>query len=98
LKDDAEAIVQQIAARLAATPAGVRIDGYTDGLGDPAHNKELSSDRAQALAERVRALGTATTVFSCGRGEEGSDGSSADPSLRRVVVTISVAAMAEECP
>ena len=98
LKDDAEVIVQQIAARLSATPSSVRIDGYTDGLGDPAHNQQLSSDRAQALAERVRALGTATSVYSCGRGEEGSDGTSADPTQRRVVVTISVTPMSEECP
>lgn len=89
LKPDAEAIVEQLAQRLAAEPASVRVDGYTDGLGDEAHNLQLSQARADSLATRIRSLGTATGVLACGRGEEGTDGTSDDPAARRVVVTLS---------
>lgn len=97
LKPEVSQIVDQIANRLAATPSHVRVDGYTDGLGETAHNQQLSKERAEALAQRIRDLGTAASVLSCGRGEEGSDGSSAQPELRRVVVTISVDPLPEDC-
>jgi len=89
LSPQAASIVEQIKARLDQAPSYVRIDGYTDGLGDDAANKDLSTRRAQALADRITALGTAKAVVACGDGEVGTDGTSADPSKRRVVVSIS---------
>lgn len=97
LSSQAEAIVEQIKARIDQGPSYVRIDGYTDGLGDDAANKDLSRRRAQALADRITALGTAKSVVACGDGEVGTDGKSADPSKRRVVVSISSKPVNEQC-
>ncbi len=97
LSAQAEAIVAQIKARIDQGPSYVRIDGYTDGLGDDAANKDLSRRRAQALADRIIALGSAKSVVACGDGEIGTDGKSADPSKRRVVVSISSKPVNEQC-
>lgn len=97
LSSQAEAIVAQIKARIDQGPSYVRIDGYTDGLGDDAANKDLSKRRAQALADRITALGSAKSVVACGDGEVGTDGTSADPSKRRVVVSISSKPVNEQC-
>lgn len=97
LKPAAEQIVEQIAQRLATQKSWVRVDGFTDGKGSESHNLELSQRRADALAERIRALGTAQEVQSCGRGEQGTDGESEDPNARRVTVTISVKPLPGDC-
>lgn len=97
LKPAVAEIVDQIAQRLTEQSSWVRIDGFTDGKGREDHNLELSQRRADALAARIDALGTAQDVQSCGRGEEGTDGESEDPAARRVVVTISPSPFAEVC-
>lgn len=97
LKPAVAEIVDQIATRLVANPSWVRIDGFTDGQGSEEHNLELSQRRADALATEISALGTAEDVQSCGRGEQGTDGESEDPSARRVVVTISPSPFSEVC-
>lgn len=97
LKPAVSAIVEQISQRLSGQSSWVRIDGYTDGKGSEAYNLELSQRRADALAAEITALGTAEDVQSCGRGEEGTDGESEDPSARRVVVTISPSPFPEVC-
>lgn len=98
LSPQAESVVQGIKARLDQGPSFVRIDGFTDGLGDNASNKDLSKRRAQALADRVIALGSAKAVVACGNGEAGTDGTSADPTQRRVVVLISSKPVNDQCP
>jgi outer membrane protein OmpA-like peptidoglycan-associated protein len=50
LKADSAPVIKQIADALAKNPAlKLEIDGYTDSVGDAAHNVDLSNRRAQAV-------------------------------------------------
>ena len=50
LKSDSAPVIKQIADALAKNPAlKLEIDGYTDSVGDAAHNVDLSKRRAQAV-------------------------------------------------
>jgi outer membrane protein OmpA-like peptidoglycan-associated protein len=72
LTGDASSTIQTTAAVLKAFPgAQVRIEGHTDNVGDPAANKQLSADRAAAVAKGVQDLGIpAARIQSTGWGEE----------------------------
>ena len=97
LKPAAQEVVDQIAQKLSSQSSWVRVDGFTDGKGSESHNIELSQRRADALATKIKELGTAQEVQSCGRGEQGTDGESEDPTARRVVVTISLSPLPGDC-
>jgi len=50
LKPESAAVIKQVAAALDKNPAlKLEIDGYTDSVGDAAHNIDLSNRRAQAV-------------------------------------------------
>ena len=50
LKAESGAVLKQVAAGLARNPnLKLEIDGYTDSVGDAAHNLDLSKRRAQAV-------------------------------------------------
>lgn len=51
LKTESGAVLKQVAAALIKNPSlKLEIDGYTDSVGDAAHNLDLSKRRAQAVA------------------------------------------------
>ncbi len=51
LKTESGAVLKQVAAGLQKNPNWkLEIDGYTDSVGDPAHNLDLSKRRAQAVS------------------------------------------------
>lgn len=97
LKPEATTVVEQLGQNLATGSYHVRVDGFTDGLGAEDYNLQLSLERAQSLAQAIGNLGTAQHVQACGRGEEGTDGESEDPSARRVVITLSTQPFPEDC-
>ena len=54
----------------AAGATRVRVDGYTDSVGEAAYNLTLSRQRAAAVADRLRAaLGTGARLTVRGHGE-----------------------------
>lgn len=55
---ESDAILQSLATALIATPGvPVEIEGHTDNTGDAGTNQLLSEDRAEAVVERLVALG-----------------------------------------
>jgi outer membrane protein OmpA-like peptidoglycan-associated protein len=64
--------VSNIAAILKAYPnVAVKIGGYTDNTGDPAHNLKLSQDRANSTLNELVALGIPTSQLAAeGYGEQ----------------------------
>lgn len=58
IRPDSRPIVQEI-ARLLRTDAQLKlkVEGHTDNSGDPAHNRTLSSQRAQSVVHAVAAQG-----------------------------------------
>lgn len=59
IRDDARPVIDLAAAAIAQLPAGstVRVVGVADTRGDPASNRRLSLDRAQAVINALRAAG-----------------------------------------
>jgi OmpA-OmpF porin, OOP family len=54
LKPESGAVLKQVAAGLQKNPSlKLEIDGYTDSVGDAAHNVDLSKRRAQAVASAL---------------------------------------------
>jgi OmpA-OmpF porin, OOP family len=54
LKPESGAVLKQVAAGLQKNPSlRLEIDGYTDSVGDAAHNVDLSKRRAQAVASAL---------------------------------------------
>jgi OmpA-OmpF porin, OOP family len=50
LKPESAPVIQEVAAALTKNPAlKLEVDGYTDSVGDAAHNVDLSNRRAQAV-------------------------------------------------
>ncbi len=98
LRPEVQPMLDQLKSRLSVGAAmAVRIDGYTDGIGDEAHNLDLSQRRAQALVTQIQTFGLASQVQACGRGEQGTDGQSEDPAARRVAITLSPTPFPEDC-
>jgi outer membrane protein OmpA-like peptidoglycan-associated protein len=64
--------VSDMAAILKAYPtAEVRLDGYTDSTGDPAANKQLSLDRANAIKQQLVASGVdGNRISTAGMGQD----------------------------
>lgn len=94
LTPDSTAAIAQLAARLAADPTlRVRIAGHADDRGSPGPNLELSTLRATAVAEALRAAGVgAERVDVVGFGDTqpiGDNTTAAGRALnRRVDVTV----------
>lgn len=98
LRPEIQPMLDQLKSRLGTGASmAVRIDGYTDGIGNEAHNLDLSQRRAQSLATQIQDFGLASQVQACGRGEVGTDGESEDPAARRVVITLSETPFPEDC-
>jgi OmpA-OmpF porin, OOP family len=72
LTPDSNATVTLLVSVMKAYPsAAVRLEGYTDNTGDPAANKKLSLDRANAIKDLMVQGGVAATrVSTDGFGEE----------------------------
>lgn len=72
LRPESRAQLVDIAAILAAYPnARVKVGGYTDNQGDPAHNLGLSEQRAANVARELAALGVdRSRIASEGYGEQ----------------------------
>ncbi len=70
IQDDSIAQIRKTANVLKKYPnAQVRVAGYTDSLGDPAYNVDLSQRRAQAVADQLVKNGVAAeNVTSVGHG------------------------------
>lgn len=79
LPPDATPIVQQIVSALQAQPSlQLEIDGYTDGIGNEAHNKTLSRARADAVLGAVQSAGVpAARLSSAGFGSSAPVGDNA---------------------
>ncbi|MBM4282862.1 MAG: OmpA family protein [Deltaproteobacteria bacterium] len=73
LKDAARDAVDALAAKVKASnrPYRVRIDGYTDNVGQPDKNRVLSQKRANAVQRRLVQQGLdAARIEAVGRGDE----------------------------
>lgn len=80
-----------VAAELSQYPAAsVTCDGYTDGLGTPAHNLDLSRRRcASVITYLTTTLGVTNTVNPiAGHGERGAKDGLPDPARRFVRLTL----------
>ncbi len=68
---DSDALIQDIANVLASHSeiATVHVVGHTDSSGDDAHNLELSTARAEAVAAALRDHGVTATIDARGAGE-----------------------------
>lgn len=54
LSEPARRIVEDLAARIAATDGGVAVVGHTDAIGTREYNQQLSEQRAEAVAVVLR--------------------------------------------
>jgi outer membrane protein OmpA-like peptidoglycan-associated protein len=72
LKPTSREQLLNVAAILKAYPnVAVKIGGYTDNTGDPAHNLKLSQDRANATLNELVALGIPNSQLAAeGYGEQ----------------------------
>jgi peptidoglycan-associated lipoprotein len=59
LTAEGEAALDRLAACLSRSGRTVRLEGHTDGLGSPAYNEWLGTQRAAAAARRLRLQGVA---------------------------------------
>jgi outer membrane protein OmpA-like peptidoglycan-associated protein len=68
---ESEALIQDIADVLTSHPdiTTVHVVGHTDSSGDDAHNLELSTARAEAVATTLREHGVTQTLDARGAGE-----------------------------
>lgn len=88
-----EAALAELVGKLEAAKATrVRIDGYTDDVGETAYNLRLSQRRADAVRDRLEAaLGGKVTVTSAGHGEQNpvaSNETKAGQALNRRVTVV----------
>lgn len=89
----ADAILGDLIDRLRAAHATrVRVDGYTDSVGESAYNIALSHRRADAVAARIRSALPGIAVTAAGHGEDdpiADNATSVGQALnRRVSVTV----------
>ena len=81
-------------AAFARAPATIEIEGFTDRDGDPDYNLGVSSNRAQAVAQQLRAAGFEIADENIvARGEyeaekQGDADGSMNPSFRKVTVIV----------
>jgi len=69
LTASAEAVISDLAPRIAAAGTPVLVTGHTDGIGTADYNQGLSERRAAAVADALRAeLGPAPAITAEGRG------------------------------
>jgi outer membrane protein OmpA-like peptidoglycan-associated protein len=100
LRSNATQTLEEIAGRIKANAKGVvRVDGYTDSVGDNAYNQALSQRRAQAVADRLKSLvdANAYQLAVAGHGsadpiapnknQDGSDNPDGRALNRRVVIS-----------
>ncbi|MFZ5789398.1 MAG: OmpA family protein [Pseudomonadota bacterium] len=83
--------IEEVAKFLADYPiSAVTITGYTDTVGSPAANKELSRRRAVAVVEALRGFGVplASTVAVNAAGEAEGPDNTADANNRRVTILV----------
>ncbi len=94
LSPKASQVLAEVGDRLERAKASrVRVDGYTDAVGEAVYNLGLSQRRAEAVADRLRrALGAGVEVAAYGHGEENpiatNDTKSGQARNRRVTVTV----------
>lgn len=101
LSPDAQSELADLVNRLKGVPAGaVMVTGYTDSIGTPAYNLQLSTDRATAvrdyLTSQVATPGLSYQVIGKGQADpvaantnpNGSDNPAGRQQNRRVVVTL----------
>ncbi len=90
----ADAVLGDLATRLRRSGATrLRVDGYTDAVGEAAYNLALSRRRADAVGARLRdLLGRAVTITATGHGEDdpvaSNDTREGQAHNRRVTVAI----------
>lgn len=94
LTPKAGAVLDDLTARIRkARAARLRVDGYTDNVGDPAYNLQLSRRRADAVRDHLaRALGPGVSIATAGHGEQDPIADNATTAgqakNRRVTVTV----------
>ncbi|MCU4184347.1 OmpA family protein [Acidiferrimicrobium sp. IK] len=101
LSPQAEALLTQVVTAVQAAPAGqVVVTGYTDSIGDPSYNQQLSQKRAAAveqfLAQQVSRPDLSYDVVGMGEADpvapntnpDGSDNPTGRAQNRRVTVTV----------
>ncbi|MFI0351624.1 OmpA family protein [Actinomadura sp. 9N407] len=71
LTDAARRRIERLASRLRQATGTIQVSGHSDGIGDPAYNQTLSTQRAEAVkAELSRVLnGTTARIEARGHGE-----------------------------
>lgn len=71
LTERAEETITELAAEIQGTTGTVDVVGHTDGVGEADYNRELSEERAEAVAEALAAeLGEDAAIEPEGRGSE----------------------------
>lgn len=94
LTGPADAVLDDLVSQLKAGGAkSLRVDGYTDQVGDSAYNQRLSLARARTVQDRLeRALGAAVRIEARGHGEADPVADNATKTgqarNRRVTVTV----------
>ena len=94
LKTDGEGTLAELSGILAKYPQDkLRVEGFTDHIGDAAYNKRLSNQRAQAVQGFLSSNGVKSPIRSVGMGE--IPGRGTDPvavaANRKVEIYIDVA-------
>ena len=70
IRDDAEATLKSVAKALNDVDAGkVKVQGHTDSVRDEAWNQTLSEDRAEAVVDQLKKLGSTADLEGEGFGE-----------------------------
>lgn len=81
--------LEQIMPQIRAHDGTVVVTGFTDGLGSPEHNEELSLHRAEAVKQWMVSQGISeASVQAVGKGEEGAVDNVADVHRRKVEITL----------
>jgi outer membrane protein OmpA-like peptidoglycan-associated protein len=99
LRKEARPELEKVAAVLKEYPnATARVDGHTDGKGDPAYNQKLSERRAEAIRKWLEGEGVKTRLSSKGWGKtkpvapnakpDGKDDPEGRQKNRRVEITL----------
>ena len=95
---EAAAVLAEVAPALIEAGRSIEINGHTDANGSDEYNQELSQERAQAVADELRALGVNVEMTITGHGEtqpvatnyneDGTDNEAGQRQNRRVEIVI----------
>jgi peptidoglycan-associated lipoprotein len=89
LRPEAATALKQIVPQIRDHDGSVEVVGYTDGVGTPEYNLELSKRRASAVQKVLVEDGIPESVLEVvGKGEDGAQNDVADSTRRRVEIVL----------